>query len=502
VARGAVGLLGCLSLTAGALLAIVHLDDRYAVGHVSGAWMGLAAATADGTLYPPLYEDGVYGGTRFMPLFFAVHGALAGLSGELLVSGKLLTLVSAAALVALVAVLSRRLGAPLSLSLGLAGAILASWAATSTVFGIRGDALSVLLQIAAVALVAERTTSPRAAAAGALCGLALLTKLSALWAPAALGVWLAWRARRLLLPFAGALVATAAVLALAAQALSAGRFSDSLTAFAFAGGGDGALEGVRRLFLLGVRDQRSLWPVLLLGVVAALAGRRPGPYELALAASALVLAVVLRDLGAYENHLLDLTVLGCLVTARGWTGVSGRARTAFRAAALAGVVLATLLAGRHTLLPDVRDAIAGSPEPALATRPLDGVVDFGGCVLSEDASLPLLAGYRPVVLDAFMVLRLREHDPDAVEALRLRVERSEFAHVVLIAPADDPVQYTSFDFGPEIAAAVRSAYVLERAVAKPPLWVYRPRVAGTEPCRAERLELLGERPTATVDSPG
>ncbi len=477
---------GGAALLAGAALALLHLDDRYMVGHVSGAWMGLAAAVEDGTIYPPLHEDGFFGGTRFMPLFFTVHGGLARLTGELLVSGKLLTLASAGGLVGLLLVLVRRRGAPWPLAIGLAGALVASWAATSTVFGVRGDALSVLLQLGAVALVAERVTTGRAAAAGVLSGLALLVKLSALWAPAAVIVWLAMTSRRALLSFVAAYAATAGLLFALFEALSDGRLHENLRSFAFAGsGGESALQGARRLYELALRDQRSLWPILLLAAAAAviLLVRRPAVYELAFVASAGILLVVLRDLGAYENHLLDVSVLAALVVGGAWSSLTGRTRDVFRAVAVAVVLLATVLAARHTLVPDLRTALrAGDDDPRFATQPLRSLVSFDACVLSEDPSLPLLAGYRPVVLDAFIVRRLDRGDADA---LRARVDRREFGRIVLMAPATDPVQYTSFDFTPEIAAAIRDRYRLAARVPEASLWVYAPRRPPDLPCHQE-----------------
>jgi hypothetical protein len=461
---------GAAAIAAAAFLALVHLDDRYQVGHVSGAWMGLAAAAADGELYPPLYEDGGYGGTRNMPLFFTLHAGLSEATGELLVSGKLLTLAASVALVVLLLVLLRRRGAGWPLALGLAGAVVASWAASSTLLGLRGDVLSVLLQLAAVALVAERVTTRRAVAAGVLSGLALLTKLSALWAPAAIVVWLALRSRRALVPFGAAYAATVVALGALADGVSRGRMHENLAAFALGGTGGEWHAGLRRLYELALRDQRSLWPILLVaGVACALAlVRRPGVYELAFLASLAILAVVLRDVGAYENHLLDATVLACLVVAR---GVRASGRASVRVVAASAVLLAIALAARHTLVPDVR----AFDDDRFTTQPLAGVVSFEDEVLSEDASLPLLAGAEPVVLDAFMLRRFPEDEAERVDELRARIERREFAHVVLLAPADDPVQYTSFDFNPEIAAAVERAYRLRVVAEAGPYWVYEPR---------------------------
>ena len=50
VAVGAAGIAGWL------VLALVHLGDRYNVGHVQGIWMALARYANEGTLYPPLID--------------------------------------------------------------------------------------------------------------------------------------------------------------------------------------------------------------------------------------------------------------------------------------------------------------------------------------------------------------------------------------------------------------------------------------------------------------
>ena len=210
--------------------------------------------------------------------------------------------------------------------------------------------------------------------------------------------------------------------------------------------------------------------------------RRPGVYELAFLASGCILLVVLRDLGAYENHLLDVSVLAALVVGGAWSSLTGPTRTAFRVLAVGSVLLATALAARHTLVPDLRAAVADRNDESFATQPLRSLVSFDTCVLSEDPSLPLLAGYRPIVLDAFVVRRL---DAEDAEALRGRIVRREFGRIVLMAPATDPVQYTSFDFTPEIAAAIRRSYRLAAQLPELPLWVYEPTERSGFACHQE-----------------
>ena len=79
------------------------------------------------------------------------------------------------------------------------------------------------------------------------------------------------------------------------------------------------------------------------------------------------------------------------------------------------------------------------------------------------------------MLDPFMLPRLRDRHGPALDDLRRRVERREFAAVVLFTPLDDPQYFLSFDFGGELADALRGSYRLERRLPETGLYVYRPR---------------------------
>ena len=346
------------------VLAAVHVDDRYGVSAASGVWMGLSSALRDGVFYPAVYANGFYGGTRYMPLPFILEAGAAAISNELLVSAKLLIYAVAGGLYTLLYWVARRRGAPLPIALGLVAAVLATAAGLMTAVGIRWDALATLLQLAAVAVTVNHERSQRRAAlSGLLCALALAAKISALWAPVALALWLAVVARRSLGSFLASLVGSCIALAVLFETLSSGRLFENMRLFAF-GGSDAApaLEGVHRLYQFALRDQREgaiLIFAAAVGVVVAVLKRRAGPYEIGFVASILVLLVVMRDGGAYENHLLDLLVLTAAVVAGMWTSfAAGRARQLVQALVIVSILVGTLLAVRYTIVPDMRAAVA------------------------------------------------------------------------------------------------------------------------------------------------
>ena len=147
-------------------------------------------------------------------------------------------------------------------------------------------------------------------------------------------------------------------------------------------------------------------------VVVAVVRRRVTPWEIAFVACVGVLVVVFRDQGAYENHLVDLLVLAAIVASGLWTAFpEGRRADIAHIAIVAAILLATVLESRYTIRPDARAALShkvqGRVDERSASDDLASAPLGGRCDLYEDASIPLLAGYRPFVLDAFMVHRLQ-----------------------------------------------------------------------------------------------
>ena len=92
--------LAALLLAAGALRALLHLNDLAgSMTHVSGIWMALAQYLNDGIFYPPLHADGYYAGTRYMPVFFSLIAGIEHLTGNYLVAAKVVTMLAMAGLV-------------------------------------------------------------------------------------------------------------------------------------------------------------------------------------------------------------------------------------------------------------------------------------------------------------------------------------------------------------------------------------------------------------------
>ena len=455
-----------------------HFSDRYQAGHVTGSWMALTAELRDGTLYPEPYGDGTYAGTRFMPIPLLGHAAASLVTGEYLVAARLVAFAGAIALFATLFLTLRRVGCPRPAAIGLLGLVAATQTGTPALFAIRGDALSVALQLVAILLALRLSTRP-ALGAALLCACALFTKTTALWGAFAIVVWLLVRDRGLAAKFAGAYVAGCALLLGAFELASGGRFSDNVLALTFSGTEEISLrDWMARFADFTVQDPGSAWPLLVFAAVVAAIGvvrGSPTPYHLATLAAGGILVVVMHDPGAYENHLLDLTVLSAIVVGELVSKLSrsGRSRDAMRAGAIGvGVVFLVFAALGRTLVFDLHRSF----DDRYTTEPLAGVVPAGASVLSEDPSLAVFEGRTPTILDPFIYLRLARDEPSRVAELERAVEQGRFDAVVLLFPANlqsGEKWYRDVDLGPALIRAVQGSYRLRAHIrTNPEYWVY------------------------------
>ena len=485
ILMGTVVALSVLVLLSWALIAVAHVNDRYQIDHEAGAWMALARFAADGTLYPPLVEDGIYGGTRWMPLQIAASGGLAWVTGEELVSGKLFAYIVFAVLLALVFFALRQQRCPLPLALGLSSVLLVTDTGLLAATSIYGDALSVAFQVGALILVLRKPTPAWAAAAGALCALAWLSKTSALWAAAAIFVWLLVHHRRSLLAFSATAILASVVGWVGFDLLSRGRMYDNLVELSGSG-----FTGVQRvlfhsplrlgkLFLDHAPAFSVLVGVALVAIVLGLRQRRLTLYQLALLASGAILIVILADYGTDWNHLLDMQVAAVLVVGELYATAGAMSRGPVVRTAVSAILVVALLGGYiKTVAGDTHDAVrvlsGKSRDPSTEKFPLEGLVTREDTLLSEDPSIPVLLDQTPVVLDTFMLLRLDRDDPDRTEELLRRIDGKAFSKVVLIRELDVTDDWWRTNhFGPRMIQSIARNYRLRAHVDR--YWVYEPR---------------------------
>ena len=282
-------------------------------GVTSHIWIALGWNFAHGEFYrPPLGPNG-YGGTRYMPLLFVVHGLLIRAhadaidAGVALMQGSVIAAAAALFLALRASNVAARLAAPLAAT--VFGTV--TYQQYCTDLGPDYLAAAFAMSAVAFALRSGRRSGEwwLAAASGAIV-LAALTKVTALAYAAPIAVWLVTTRR----PRAAAWFAfgTAALFAAAVgviQILSHGHFVESFRATITGGMGSAdawraAPKFVREIVLdpfVAVLFTLASWCA-----VAYLRRGRTGLAEVYLAAASVVTLVIFASPGTVGNHLVDL----------------------------------------------------------------------------------------------------------------------------------------------------------------------------------------------------
>jgi hypothetical protein len=461
-----------------AFIGIGHARDTYFLNHVSGTRMALARSLDAGVLYPPLYDGSNYGGTRIMPLSIVLHASAARLTGEYVMSGRLLSCFILLVLAVVIFRVLRDLQCPSSMAAILSAFVLVTEPGYRVGFSaLAADGLAVLLQLLAVSSVTAYRGRTGIVISAALSALAFMTKFSALWAPMAVTTWLMMRKRNGVWLFTSTYVVLVATLMGIAGVVSAGRFFENVFGFSLAGiGGIGqALHSPTLLIRTLFGNTPALWalvPVAVLGLAINLARGEASIYDISLICYVPLLFLIFVDIGAGDNHLLDLAVLGVLVIGHASSSLSRaldersavpRQLRSPRLTVVQTVVLlfALWMTTTHlvVLVPDVYSAMAALTAGGNANhRPLEGWITAHDTILSEDPYVPIALGQVPVVMDPFMLLRIGKRHPDAVRALIERIEAREFDFVILTAPIERTWWWERFHFGLDVIQAIDRSY--------------------------------------------
>jgi hypothetical protein len=456
-----------LALASAAGLAILHAADLFRADSASGVWLGLAYYVNHGVLYPPLEADGCYGGARYMPLSFCLHALLAKGTGEYLVSGHFLNALSVLLLLSGVFAAVLQTTRSRLLAISFASLPLAMNSGLLALLNVRGDALAAALSV--WGLVLTRRTTPGALSnlpAAVLFAAALMTKFTAVAGFGAAALLLTGWRRRLAFVLQ---VAVVTLIALAAvQYLSDGRFFANLSNTGSGGIGWGdVVLALPRLLILMIMDPAAclLSCAALLALIRNVRKGDVRAWDWYFFLSFLVLIAVNCSPGIYINHLVEIEAAGLVVLSRAWADLRSEspAEESPLARWLPRIIFLVLVAGavRHgwTWLASWRDA-GRNPEAVVEALPP------GAAVLSDDATAPVVAGRRPVVLDPFAFRVLAERGVIDARPLAARVSNREFAVIILSERIDvpDSFLYPKLFFGAEVTEAIRGAYRFERRV--------------------------------------
>ena len=355
-----------------------------------------------------------------------------------------------------------------SLSMALAGLMLAFSAGLLAFLRPRGDALPAALSLWALLLVQKTRRQPGTLlAAAALFSAAFMTKFSAVAGCAAAILFLNRRGRgvRLALQVLGL-----SVLALVAvQYLSKGRFLINLWSTG-AGGIDleSGAAAPRRFLACLTSDPGllALFPLAVLTCVRNWRRGRLGLWDLNFLLTAAVLLCVLASPGTSNNHLLELQAACLILVSENLTarpeGLQPGQRWSAGYATVAGI-LCVLVAGSCFHIAGWKATWNGKDHRVQAVT---AAVPADARILSEDSNVPVLLGQRPVVLDPFSFRVLARQGLIDDGPLCERLANREFDVIVLLDRVDlpEPSLGDGLHFSPGVRDAMLRSYHFDRDI--------------------------------------
>lgn len=447
----------------------IREEASIALNHVSGAWATLALDFARGEVYRPLISDGGYGGTRYFPLHFVLHGLLIKLGLSPLVAGHALSIAALIALLCGAYALLRCLRVPAAFAGPGAILLLANPPIQGALITIRGDVLACAFNVCGLAFALSDERARRRWLAPVLFGLAILTKQTAIYGLVATAFAIAIRGdRKRAFRLAAGTISLVAIGVMATQLASGGTFLGVIAACSSGG------ATLRTIALAPVRMFNFAYPpdvaLVVLGLAGLFAVARSALLEipaLYLISTACVTVVLFGSPGVDENHFLDLDVAIVLFLVA--EAAKGRLKGAFAPAALALAALG--FCGSLALARVV-------PQRQIVSQVLEEAGSSAGPLLSENPWLAILAHERPYVLDPFTLKLVGDRDPRVREDLLRKLDEHFFRAVILKNDLFDDFVYKDWyrdvHFGPGFSERLLANYELV-ARHSDQFYVYRPR---------------------------
>ena len=429
-----------------------HLD------HVSGAWIALATDLRHGIFYRASFGPDGYGGTRFFPLFFTLHALGIRLLGSWRVPGYALSAGGVVLLLAGVFYLLRQMGIDRWLAAAGCMVVLAGSSVQDSLLTIREDGMAAMFSVFGVALCAGPQVSRRRIWLAALSfTYAFATKETSVFGATAIFLWFLVSKRfRLATEFGVATAAGYLIVVATMYFGSHARAFESMRLTLATGTDFTSLLRSPVTMVEAMNSYRAEMVMLILGGAALLITSLRKVLRLQSLLFICTLAVTLiifSSEGTAGNHLIDLLVASVAMFAvlaaefpSPEIGLSLLAMTAL--VAWLGVMVQHGYddAGPvRSQLQAIVEKIGSTDKPILADNPL----------------VPIAAGQRPYVLDAFMFRVLQEQVPHFGDPMWQALKEQRFAAVVLVDNPDSDEgkdTYSNYHFGDDFMELMRQNY--------------------------------------------
>lgn len=386
-------------------------------------WACLAWDLAQGEFYRPLLSPEGYGGTRYMPLYFALQAALIGLGLDVQLSA--ICLFQGSVLLCVLASLAclRSLATPWSLALPVSLSLYASILYQDTSLAPRCDYLAAGLVLAALA---ARRSWPGAAL---MLWLAFLCKLTSLYLLPLLVGWLVHQGRKraaVALLLSTLLACGLSVWVL--EALSQGRFSENFWATLDGG-------GIHLDFLLALPQRwwRNLtFDPFLLALLLPLAGvawKERGLQSLYWLSAWAITLFLYTSPGTDYNHCIELQIASLPLLALALQRPS-RFWTSWLSLLTLGWILTAWIWGR----PSLKASVETYGKPTLAAAHSvweDYLRDCPRPWFSTNPILALVHGEKPFLLDSFNLRHMVARNTAVGRDFRQKIEDHGFSVVIL-----------------------------------------------------------------------
>jgi len=428
MSRVTLGVAGVLLLGLTVLRAVECWSTDSHLEHVAGVWVAEAIDLTRGVFYRAPYGSYGYGGPRYFPLFFCVHGAAIKLFGAWRATGYALSAVSVVLLLVAVYYLTRRIGGARWLAVAACLAVLAGTSVQDALLTIREDAMAAMLNTWGVAICAgEDLGRRRMYSAAALFTLAFAVKETTVFGTAAVFLYLLLNQRRRSALHLLALTAGGYALVLAGIYLGSEGRAFEVFRLTAAGG-----IGLRSILVSpsSMVDAMNGFPgetiLLALGTATLLSTgarnmRRIPP--LLFLCTLVVTVVIFSSDGIAGNHLIDLQVASAVLVVD-WAFQVGVPDFAIGASAAACLIVWLGLMVNY-----------GSTDTVPVRAQLKDVIHVIGrtdqTILSEHPLVPIVAGQQPYVIDPFSFRLMLEKRPSLGEPMWQMLHERRFAAVVL-----------------------------------------------------------------------
>ena len=437
----------CLTAFLGSVFLLIwFLPGAIPSGNTSGVWSALAHDLAKGILYRPVFSEYGYGGTRYMPLFFVLHGALIFLFHNPVITGFILTLLSAAFLDAGVYALLRTLGIKPEVAAPFSVLAHASISFQLITLEIRCDFLAAALNAWGIvcALKHERDSAESTLIFSSLgfAG-AVLTKFTTMGGLATIIIYFLLKRRKI--SAAKLSLYTIVLVGIAISWLHIASSGNALAAFkACAGGGINFAYGIKSpIWFAAATVQDPFFLIILVFALffAAKTSRtrlNAFPY-LYFWVTFITTIGVFASPGTDSNHLIDLLIASVLILGFQFARTT-RYDRAFKWGF--GIISILILLSWLPGTPSIKDHVArvGKPTRNTVEYIKNRLETRTENILSENPLLPILFGQHPIVLDCFSLRLLAQKYPIILEDFTKRINTRYFGAIILLdwsgAPLD------------------------------------------------------------------